>query len=373
MINQKVVRNLSIWLIFLLVLFILHTRWISSVTLLNIGMWKYVDLVMEKDISLKPQNFNSVLNIIEYSAEVVSDNPNVYRNLGYLNMADKELENAERMFRKALKLNPNDKLTNYYLGEVLYKKEQYDLAVKRWSKAGIRYYFYHQDDFHKSELILNYWLKKDPNGFSSHDYLFLGDSLSKGLREEMRYKKWIQKKYIKEIDWDETIFGYSKSREVNSSNVEAYEGLAFSYYWGKNNLVIASDYLEKALRKTDSEVNIYWWLLELGEWYRQSNEPEKAMRYFTNAMNINPNHEEAHIRMGLLQLIQLNDYSKAIQEFKLAKNKAPKSPYPYIYLGEAYIKDNQTEKAIGTYQKLVDLYPESRRYEKLLSEAKMEY
>ncbi|MEH6536928.1 MAG: tetratricopeptide repeat protein [Psychroserpens sp.] len=113
-------------------------------------------------------------------------------------------------------------------------------------------------------------------------------------------------------------------------------------------------------------------LLELGEYYLKSNDKEKALSYYEEALKQEPN-EFKIIRDVLLLQIDLNKDAKAAQKSMEALEIFPAQPILYLINGVANNKLKQPEKAIENLEMGLDYVVENPSMEadfyKQLSEA----
>ncbi|MDG5491147.1 lipopolysaccharide assembly protein LapB [Psychroserpens sp. SPM9] len=113
-------------------------------------------------------------------------------------------------------------------------------------------------------------------------------------------------------------------------------------------------------------------LLELGDYYLKSNDKEKALGYYQDALKQEPN-EFKIIRDVLLLQIDLNKDAQAAQKSKEALDIFPAQPILYLINGVANNKLKQPEKAIESLEIGLDYVIENPNMEadfyKQLSEA----
>ncbi|WP_298755329.1 tetratricopeptide repeat protein [uncultured Psychroserpens sp.] len=113
-------------------------------------------------------------------------------------------------------------------------------------------------------------------------------------------------------------------------------------------------------------------LLELGDYYLKSNDKEKALGYYQDALKQEPN-EFKIIRDVLLLQIDLNKDKEAAQKSMEALDIFPAQPILYLINGVANNKIKQPEKAIESLEMGVDYVVENPKMEadfyKQLSEA----
>lgn len=103
-------------------------------------------------------------------------------------------------------------------------------------------------------------------------------------------------------------------------------------------------------------------LLELGDYYLKSNDKEKALRYYQEALQQEPN-EFKIIRDVLLLQIDLDKDQEAIKRSEEALEVFPSQPILYLINGVANNKIKQPEKAIESLEIGLDFLVENPKME----------
>ena len=132
------------------------------------------------------------------------------------------------------------------------------------------------------------------------------------------------------------------------------------------NYSIAKEMLDSAL-SLSSEIHGYYGWISL--YYHRNY--SKALYHLEEYDKLTPNFSDApvgediHFLKGLC-FMQLSEYGKAVEEFKLNIKEVEKSsgndwinPYSYFYLGRCLHKMDKFEKAIGCYNNAIKLYESS--------------
>ena len=137
-----------------------------------------------------------------------------------------------------------------------------------------------------------------------------------------------------------------------------------------NNPEFESDLVEiTALVSDDKSVKT---LIELGDYYLKSNDKEKALGYYEEALALEPN-EFKIIKDVLLLQIDLNQNQQAAEKSMEALEIFPAQPILYLINGVANNKLKQPKKAIESLEMGVDFVVENPQMEadfyKQLSEA----
>ena len=98
---------------------------------------------------------------------------------------------------------------------------------------------------------------------------------------------------------------------------------------------------------------------KIGLSYYNEGKFQQAYIEFQNALEINPKDKEALNLIGILQLIQFEDFEKAIEYFKRALKVDKNFSEASNNLGIAYERIGKTDEAIASYQKAIanPMYP----------------
>jgi tetratricopeptide (TPR) repeat protein len=100
---------------------------------------------------------------------------------------------------------------------------------------------------------------------------------------------------------------------------------------------------------------------------------DSAAQYFNTFFTREPQvpmFSEAEMNMAGYQYLQSGKTSEAIELFRINSIAYPDSWNVYDSLGEALLKDGQTEIAIKNYEKSLSLNPDNENAKKILNELK---
>ena len=89
----------------------------------------------------------------------------------------------------------------------------------------------------------------------------------------------------------------------------------------------------------------------------EKKEFEKAEHLYTQYLLTNPDNAECYYQRGMCKLHQ-NKTRACLEDFIIAKKIEPNNPYRHSSIAFIYSKLNQTENAIASYQKAIELDPE---------------
>jgi len=202
-----------------------------------------------------------------------------------------------RLYKRAIKINPNNDFAYLRLGIIYKNKKEYDKAIECYKKA------IEVDD-------------KEPFYYNSLGIIYHN-----------------QKKYDKAIEY------YKKAIEVNDKYVYPYNSLG-NIYKNQKEYNKAIEYYKKAIEVNDKFVYAY---KNLGKIYRNQKEYDKAIEFYKKAIKTETVSKEKgniYIAMGIVSAKNRN-YNQAIEFGEKALKENPK-----VYSGVSliYFYSNKNKK-----------------------------
>jgi tetratricopeptide (TPR) repeat protein len=88
--------------------------------------------------------------------------------------------------------------------------------------------------------------------------------------------------------------------------------------------------------------------------YRGMNQYPQAIRDFSAAIDINPQHAEAYRERGMTQSA-LGQHESAMRDLDSAIRLAPQDAWSYVQRGEVYAKLANTTRAMQNYTQAIDM------------------
>ena len=262
-----------------------------------------------------------------------------------------ELKQAELIFQKGLLLNAEHPDILKQLGELYLEwHDDYPYGLDSSTpEITSAYYGKAYEYFTKASTILK---KRNDDAKNSLDYLRLGELL---LRME---------------DYDEAekhFLDLTKQNSAFMGEANAHLGVLYSMYPEKENLRLAAQYFEKALKNDPDNLTIW---SNLAEVYLRLKLMEKAETAYKKILRRARNHLDTRIGLGefyvaLAENQDEDQYKQAIQYFTNSINLAG-SPNRskrlrnkelaaiYYSRGYARVKFYEYEKPIGDYSLLID-------------------
>lgn len=99
------------------------------------------------------------------------------------------------------------------------------------------------------------------------------------------------------------------------------------------------------------------WLRYLADIYTDTGDWLKAEQVYLQTIEENPEDTRAWRNLGLLYSSGMNDHQKAIEIFQKMISLSPEDDYGYLLLAQSYEKAGDSEKALLTYQALLEIVP----------------
>jgi tetratricopeptide (TPR) repeat protein len=87
---------------------------------------------------------------------------------------------------------------------------------------------------------------------------------------------------------------------------------------------------------------------------KRAGKHEDALKYYKNAMDIEPDNSIYQYNTGVLYSIKC-DFSQAVQNLEQSIENNRENVYAYLALGDAYEKLKEIKKAIYVYRDLMSL------------------
>ncbi len=234
-----------------------------------------------------------------------------YNNSAKALFENKEYGKAEELYRKALKLKPDDPKIHANLGVLYYKQKLYAQSAESYKRA--------------IQLAPS---MTDANFYLARCYQELGDYTD---------AKYYFKIAAEQSPDDPIIyFQMGKVGEKLGDNVFAEE----SYL----------EAIKKGYKGPEAHIN-------LGRMYFDKNNFEMAVKHFSEAVNIDGSNYLSHFNLALA-FIKLNNIAEAEKHFLRTVDLNPENYNAYYQLGNIYFKNNNMENAEFNYKKAVTLNPD---------------
>jgi serine/threonine protein kinase/tetratricopeptide (TPR) repeat protein len=221
-------------------------------------------------------------------------------------------EAAVRLLRDAQRVHPGDFWLNYWLGQCLQRRNDYDGAVRFYTAAlSIR---------PKSTAALN--------------------NLGNALLDQQRP--------------DEAIATYQRALEVDPNFAHAHSGLGTALRRQKK-LDEAISHYRTAIDLDPTCADYHY---NLGAALAEQNKLDEAIAAYRKAVDHDSNLVDAHGRLGDT-LCRQNSLSEGIQCYRKALKLHPEAPVLHFGLGAILYRQRKLDEAVIHYGKAVEFAPES--------------
>ncbi len=240
------------------------------------------------------------------------DDAMAYTLDGYIKYDEKNFDEAIKLFRKAIEIDPKsvDAYNNW--AYILYERKDYDSAISLYKKS----------------------LEINPDYF--YTYHYMGMALAG------------QKKY------DEAIANYNKSILLNGKYADVYEDFGNAL----SELQKYDESIQMYNKGIDLDPNSFHWYVMLGNVFLKQKKYDDAIDSYSKAISLNPGSAEAIRNLGDILFVQ-QKYPEASAEYKKLIRIDPenKDTYPYTKLAITLEQEKKNDEAIAVYKKLISLAP----------------
>lgn len=267
----------------------------------NLGHYAEATAVLNKAVRLNPD-----LPFAYYSLGVA------YDELGDRERSIASFEEAVRTYRRAIRLDPNDKDAHSFLALSYTRLGRYEEALEAYKQA----------------------IAIEPTDASNHASLA-------GVYEQLGL-------------YEEAIEAYKQAIKIdpNHNHARAYFALGFVYdQLGRHEEALQP--LWRYLETNPNDVIIY---LSLGQIYRQLGRYEEAIRTYKQAITIDPNDARTYEDLGIAYL-ESGRYEESVQAYKQALEIDPNSAIIHNYLGVVYSQLDLYEHAVEACERAIKIDP----------------
>ena len=252
-----------------------------------------------------------------YGLSIDSEDGLTYLILAKIHEADEKVKKAYDYYSKALQYSPDE--PDVWLGYA-------DSLIKQGKRG-------------EAIAIINRGLNAIPNAPLLHEKIGEIHLLNKDFENAVEQLK-IVNKYLNEIP-------SSKNNELRLKNASS---LGDAYYQtGKYKQAIEILKPVHIAHPTDPHI-AYQYAKSLLE----ANQPNKAIQPMVRVLQTNPKEIAPYIDYAKAQIAAENDPKEAIRSLEHVMKIKPDHQEALALLGDAYAQDDQLEKAIKTYQKVLE-------------------
>lgn len=255
---------------------------------------------------------------LDHAVTLAPENPLAYGSRAEFSARDGRDKEALQDWDKALSLNPTDEVKD----KVYMQRGLFHMSRKQYEAAA--------SDFKNDLKYVNPKLRFGVQIFTGDCYAKLG----KNGEAEKSYREAVKDNPKNPLCWDMLGHFYNFTMKQHDKAKECYDkALALA---PKSDMILR-----------EAGVN------EMG-----AKRMDRAVTYFTRAIEANPTHRLSYILRGSCYS-KLGLYDKAIQDYTKASGLEPENYRPYESLGYNYSLKKDYDKAIPWYEKAIALNPKS--------------
>jgi len=251
--------------------------------------------------------------VAEYkkALEINSTNDLIYYRLANAYNGLKDTQNAIQHYTKAIEFNPGNAYAYHNRGNTHIRANAFESGIKDITKAiSLNGYI---PIFYKNRAFV-YFIQGNMNG--ALDDINKAISINRNYGEAYFILGNIK---LKSGDYDAAIMNYSKALSVNLPYLEAAYNLA-TLYGMKNQFDKAVILMSKMIERNPEDINAY---IIRGNAYYSQGAIKKAISDFLRAKKINKSIPQVYYNLGLCYE-QANDTDNAIKSFQKFVDIAPK-------------------------------------------------
>ena len=255
---------------------------------------------------------------LDHAVTLAPENPLAYGSRAEFSARDGRDKEALQDWDKALSLNPTDEVKD----KVYMQRGLFHMSRKQYEAAA--------SDFKNDLKYVNPKLRFGVQIFTGDCYAKLG----KNGEAEKSYREAVKDTPKNPLCWDMLGHFYNFTMKQHDKAKECYDkALALA---PKSDMILR-----------EAGVN------EMG-----AKRMDRAVTYFTRAIEANPTHRLSYMLRGSCYS-KLGLYDKAIQDYTKASGLEPENYRPYESLGYNYSLKKDYDKAIPWYEKAIALNPKS--------------
>jgi tetratricopeptide (TPR) repeat protein len=292
------------------------------------------------------KDFVSALEAFQKALILSPNSTKTHNNLGNLYVAQQKIDLAEQEFHKTLSLAPSDRDANYNLGLLLAAEDRPAAAIEHFERV------------HPQTV---------ETGLNLVRAYFEAGKAAEGLRTarvlSAAHKQDVQLHFTLGL-----LLGSAKQYqpaqlELELANALKPETFEILYNLGQSDLR-AHEYgkaelvLNRALKMQPDSVDALYLLAQVRA---EQARPLDALDLLVRAHKLAPQNADVIFLMARVSMTQ-NYFEDAIPLLESGIKIAPERPDLQAALGESYFMAGKTDKAIGEFQKLIDLDPSARSY-----------
>ena len=257
----------------------------------------------------------------------------------------KNFDCAIENFEKILKINPDDAITYYNIGNIYKEKKEYSLEIKSYQKA-----LTIKPDHAESHNNMG-------NAFKAKGDL---DAAIKNFISAISLKPDFAEAYYnlgtvmgQQGDSDAAIKNYKKATEIKPQYFKAHLNIADAL---RNNgdLKLAIDSYKQAIKINPGYAKTYF---NMGITFKEIGDLNAAIESYKEAIKIKFDYAEAYLNMGIA-LSEKGEFDAAISSYKEAIKIKPNYAKAYHNVGSEMKNTNDLASAITFFNQAIKIKPD---------------
>ncbi len=275
----------------------------------------------------------------------------------------KDYSAAEKDFRHAVEIDPQDYYAWGNLGNVLRTQNKLKEAVSAYQNA-IKFIPDNQEDSPGSSSTADVQRNQIVTSLSKPERLISGNNTVNYQQIVFQsFQSQVTKKAIFNNlgnvlyaigKLDEAVAAYRKAIELDPKNTDAYSGLGYALSAQKKLDEAVAAY-RKAIELDPKNTDAY---SGLGYALSAQNKLDEAVAVYRKAIELDPKYVYAYNGLGYALSAQ-NKLDEAVAAYRKAIELDPKNTYVYTNLGYALSAQNKLDEAVAAYRKAIELDPKN--------------
>lgn len=292
------------------------------------------------------KDYASALEAFQKALSLSPNSAKTHNNLGNLYVAQQNIDLAEQEFHRVLSLAPSNRDANYNLGLLLLAKGSPAAAIEHFQRI-------HPPTVETGLNLVRAYLQAG----KAAEGLRTARDLSAAHKQDVQLHFTLGLLLASAKQYKPAQLELEQANALKPETFEILYNLGQSclraHEYAKADLV-----LNRALKiKPDSVETLHL----LAEVRAEQARPLDALDLLVRAHRLAPENTDVIFLMARVSMTQ-NYFEDAIPLLESGIKIAPERPDLHAALGESYFMAGKTEKAIGQFQKLIDLDPSARSY-----------
>lgn len=312
----------------ILVLALFFGRSLLSVTFLNLGV-----VALHRAVVVGRADKMEVSHRYLQLSRNLHESTVALRNEGQLALAEQDYTTAEQALAQAAERCPEDRLVQWYLGQLYLATGRRELAVQAWRDAQAEEFFLHAGE-------VNYRAGQHAEARAHYElYLELVPGDAFALRR-------IGETYQAEDHLGLALEYYQAALAADPSQHRAYYQIA-SVYRLQGEWERAAEFYQQAIACAPGELMYY---LAIAQTYDQMGQLDDSATWYARARQIAPDSELPYLYYGV-SLLNQRRVDEALEQLALASARNEDNCLAHLYRGHALVSVSRLEEALEVFDR----------------------